>query len=404
MAELFLNVLGTSVRTSYLIIFVVVVRFLCRKTQKSWICLLWMLVAVRLICLRSFGVEIKAVPNQVIGQKTPVTGMMEAIDKAAISGDDLKEWVFDSDTFWLIPSWIWAIGVLLLGLYCIVRYLSVYLDMREGVHLKENIWLCDRVSVPFVMGFLKPRIYLPSDVKEEEMSYIILHEQMHLSRKDTWWSAIGMGITILYWFNPLVWFSYYMFCNDLEFACDAKAVQNKDLKYRKMYAGVLLNYSVDQQKRMHFVPLLVNKQVKKRIRAILEEKKLSHFSGMVLVFMFILAAVLSFVTIGYKAEVNQTDYLKINNYFMEKNSAFAVTMDSDGTYVFEDPEQAFVVLCSEYKEGISLIRNEFELEPLTENNYIAYKNLGDQVTTGSQNEREQAYFVSVFLDIYENSF
>lgn len=113
--------------------------------------------------------------------------------------------------------------------------------------LRENLWICDEVKSPFILGLHKPKIYLSSSMDEAQYPYVIAHEQAHLKRGDQWWKPLGFLILAIHWFNPFVWAAYILFCSDLELACDESAVKKLNPQERKDYSYALLSCSIQRR-------------------------------------------------------------------------------------------------------------------------------------------------------------
>ena len=114
-----------------------------------------------------------------------------------------------------IAGSVWLSGMVVLLIFALVSMIKLRLRVREAVRYKENIYICDAVKSPFILGIIKPRIYLSSALSEEEMDYIIAHERAHLKRKDHLWKPFGYLLLCIYWFNPLCWIAYIMLCKDI---------------------------------------------------------------------------------------------------------------------------------------------------------------------------------------------
>lgn len=142
-----------------------------------------------------------------------------------------------------IFSTIWIIICGMLLAYAFFRYFFLLQKLKVSLHLKNNIWINDEINIPFILGILKPRIFLPSSIEEQHMKYIIAHEEAHIKRCDYIWKLLGFIIVSVYWFNPLIWAAYFCFCNDIELSCDEKVIRHMDQGERKKYANLLLLYS-----------------------------------------------------------------------------------------------------------------------------------------------------------------
>lgn len=174
---------------------------------------------------------------------------------------------------------VWTVGIGLMLLYLFVGGLSVKARVREAVYYRENIWLGDYVTSPFLFGLIRPRIYLPSGMDGQQMEYVILHERIHLKHGDHWWKLIGFLAIIIHWFNPLVWVSYLLFCKDVELVCDERVIKSFDMNEKKSYSTALLSCSV-QKKIVFAMPLAFGEiGVAERIKNVLDYKKPQVWMG-----------------------------------------------------------------------------------------------------------------------------
>ena len=179
---------------------------------------------------------------------------------------------------WLAAgSAIWLMGIAVMLCFGLHGCLRLKGRMREAVWLRDNIWLCDAVKSPFVLGLVKPRIYLPSELDvlsgSESMECILAHEKAHLKSLDHWWKLLGYLLLAVYWFHPLVWAAYILFCRDIEFACDERVIKNMDLEEKKKYSDVLLMCSM-QKKMVVSYPLSFGEvSIKARVGAVLNYRR-----------------------------------------------------------------------------------------------------------------------------------
>lgn len=172
-----------------------------------------------------------------------------------------------------IASLIWRVGICVLLAYALVSYLHVRRSVREAVPLRAQVWLCDAVRSPFILGFFRPRIYLPSDISQEQLPHVLAHEQAHLRRRDHWWKLLGFLLLAIYWFQPLVWLAYVLFCRDMELACDEKVIRDMTIAQKKAYASALVSCSV-RRPSLTTSPLAFGEVgVKERVKRILHYKK-----------------------------------------------------------------------------------------------------------------------------------
>lgn len=277
-----------------------------------WItCLLWALVAVRLVCPVSLQSPVSAyqvaTPAAVqdsggvtyfqyvhtSGDKPSIQLDVETIRPAGITPvqQDTAADTSHTVTRYMPPYvMIWlAVGGALL-LYGLVSTLRLRYRVREGMRLRENIWLCDAVTSPFLLGILRPRIYLPSGMDERQMDYVLAHEHAHLRRGDHIWKPLGYLLLAVHWFNPLVWVAYWLFCRDIETACDERVVRSMGVEDKKAYSMALLTCSQGRRMVLACPVAFGEVGVKSRIKAVLHYKKPG--------FWIVLAAVLACIVVA----------------------------------------------------------------------------------------------------------
>lgn len=291
MGEIFLKLLNLSITASWLILAVLCIRLLFRKIPKWITCLLWGVVAIRLIFPFSiesaFSLQLSAEP---IRTSTMVEGELIPYVPSVNSNIDVVENTVNSllaeafayqETESVAPLQIateiagsvWLSGMVVLLIFALVSMIKLRLRVREAVRYKENIYICDAVKSPFILGIIKPRIYLSSALSEEEMDYIIAHERAHLKRKDHLWKPFGYLLLCIYWFNPLCWIAYIMLCKDIELACDEKVIKDMSFGDKKEYSRVLL-FCATQRHLVMACPLAFGEVgVKERVKTVLNYKK-----------------------------------------------------------------------------------------------------------------------------------
>lgn len=294
MQELFLELTKLSLIGSLFAVAVILLRFVFRKAPKWVFCLLWGMVALRLICPFSIESNLSLIPdnlangqilsnveNTYIGEPeiigvydnaAPETNWQPVGSFVAEEGT-LQPAKTIGNTVFPVLGWIWLAGMILMFVYTAASYLTLYKKMEEATHLQDNIWQCEQVDSPFVLGFIKPRIYLPYAISDVDMANVIAHEQAHIHRKDHWWKPIGFLILSVHWFNPILWLAYILLCRDIETACDEKVVKHMGKDEVRAYSTALLNYSI-QRRRIAACPLAFGEVgVKERVKSVMNYKK-----------------------------------------------------------------------------------------------------------------------------------
>lgn len=305
MTELFLSFVNRSITAGWMILPVLCLRWCLRNFRsKDLICILWGLVGLRLALPFSLPSPFSLVPSA----QTIPTDIMYTASPAIDTGlSTLNQAVnpmlsasFSPDPaasanplqIWLaLAALIWVIGIALFALYALISLLRLRRRLAEAVPVGDNVWVCDHIASPFLLGLTHPRIYLPSSLDSQTAASVIAHEHAHLVRRDPIWKAIGFVLLALYWFHPLVWVAYILFCRDTELACDARATRDFSPAERKTYAEALLACSLPHAGRS-FCPLAFGEiGVKSRIRALLQGKKPSHLLVVVTISIIAILAV-----------------------------------------------------------------------------------------------------------------
>lgn len=303
MTDLFLKLLSMSIGAGWIVLAVLVLRYLFKKAPRWITVLLWGIVAVRLICPFSMESTVSLMPEK-FGNGTAVEEWADeyvgeihifhentseyekAVEAGRIpifteeegsyvvaKGELMEEPATVKDTVLPVFTAIWLTGVLIMLVYTGVTYLQLQRKVSTAILYQEGIFQCEYISTPFTAGLIHPRIYLPFAIAEEEIPYVIAHERAHISRKDHWWKPLGFFLLTIYWFHPLLWLVYVLFCRDIELACDEKVIRNLCNEKRADYSKALLNCSV-QSRKIAACPLAFGEvRVKERVKAVMNYKK-----------------------------------------------------------------------------------------------------------------------------------
>ena len=287
MAAVFLKLLNLSISVSWLVLAVLVLRLVSKRSPKWMNVLLWGMVALRLMLPFSIESALSLIPSaetlspEVVrfDPAPTITSGVEFIDNAVnpslsesfaaaplASVNPLYVWTY-------LAGWVWLIGLGAMLLYALVSYLRLRRRVSVSLCVRENIYLCDAISSPFILGVVKPRIYLPSGLDEVQRQNVLSHERAHLARRDHWWKPLGFALLAVYWFNPVLWLAYALLCRDIELACDERVIRTMDESAVKTYSTVLLACSIPR-KAVITCPLAFGEVgVKERVRNALHYKK-----------------------------------------------------------------------------------------------------------------------------------
>ena len=286
MNELFLKIINMSISASWLVLAVLILRFVLKKAPKWINVLLWGIVAIRLICPFSFESTLSLIPSAEtiplnIGMDTTPTinSGISAINNAVnpiISQSNTPMAGASVNLLQItigIYEYIWIFGMIALALYTAISYWRLHRKVDTAVRYKDNIFQSENVSFPFVLGIIKPRIYLPFKMNGQYLEHVVAHEQAHVCRKDHWWKPLGFLLLMIHWFNPLMWLAYVLLCRDIELACDEKVIKELGNEQRGDYTQALVACSVNRR-MIAACPLAFGEvSVKERVKSVMNYKK-----------------------------------------------------------------------------------------------------------------------------------
>jgi beta-lactamase regulating signal transducer with metallopeptidase domain len=286
MNELFLKIINMSISASWLVLAVLILRFVLKKAPKWINVLLWGIVAIRLICPFSFESTLSIIPSaetiplNICMDTTPtINSGISAINNAVnpiISQSNTPMAGASVNPLQIIIGiyeYIWIFGMIALALYTAISYWRLRRKVDTAVRYKDNIFQSENVSFPFVLGIIKPRIYLPFKMNGQYLEHVVAHEQAHICRKDHWWKPLGFLLLMIHWFNPLMWLAYVLLCRDIELACDEKVIKELGNEQRGDYMQVLVACSVNRR-MIGACPLAFGEvSVKERVKSVMNYKK-----------------------------------------------------------------------------------------------------------------------------------
>ena len=282
----FSNILNASIAASWMVLAVIILRFLLKNSPKWSHVALWGLVALRL--LLPFSIEsnlslipsTETVPQEILryqGTQLQTPAYLDVVSNPNFPGSvsipaghsvDYVQWQMVDMTF------IWLAGIAALLLYTAVSYLSLRRKLATAVILRENIFFqSENAGSPFVLGIIKPRIYLPYHMDQETLHHVIAHEQAHILRRDHWWKPLGFLLLTIHWFNPVMWLAYVLLCRDIELACDEKVIKEMGSAQRADYTQALVSCSVNHR-HIAACPLAFGEVgVKERVKSVMNYRK-----------------------------------------------------------------------------------------------------------------------------------
>lgn len=329
MSNIFSNVINVSISASLLVLAVAVYRLIFRKAPKWINCVLWGIVALRLVIPVKISTVFGTVPNYRVFnmgetlQQTYISSGNYAIDDAV---NGLKE-TYEVDKLILhdmdLLPMIWIIGMIVMLIFAVISYLNIAGKTRASVKSDDGYFVCDDISTPFILGFISPKIYIPSGIDKAFLNGVIAHEKAHIRRMDYIWKLLGYLILTVYWFNPVVWAAYILLSRDIEYACDEKVVKRMSKEEIADYSQALLN-CCSSRRIISFCPVAFgNVGVKQRIKSVFNYKKPS--------FWIILIAVVASVSLIMVFATNQKETVEPD----------VLTADESTVYLDEESESEY---------------------------------------------------------------
>lgn len=323
MTDIFLKIFNISVTASYLVVAVLLLRLILKKAPKWSICLLWGLVALRLVMPFSFESRLSLVPSAntvvvsdtadapfevntgvstvdteindiIIENQDSINDINQTISSAVISNSDNVS-DLKSDTtenlnsknnveskkikvsIFTVFGLVWLLGIAAMLVYSAISYAIVRKKVKVCLPYRDNVYYCDNIDTSFILGIFKPKIYIQSDMSQQNTDYVIKHECAHIKRCDHLIKPFAFLLLSVYWFNPLVWVSYILLCRDIESACDEKVVKDATYIDIKGYSTALLNCGTKRRVIIACPVAFGEVSVRSRIKAVLKYKRPPRF-------------------------------------------------------------------------------------------------------------------------------
>ena len=387
MAAVFLKLLNLSISASWLVLAVLALRLVLRRAPKWVNVLLWGMVALRLMLPFSIESALSLIPSaetlspEVVrfDPAPTITSGVEFIDNAVnpslsesfaaaplASVNPLYVWTY-------LAGWVWLIGLAAMLAYALVSYLRLRRRVSASIPLRENIYVCDEVPSPFILGIVHTRIYLPSALDEAQRGSVLSHERAHLARHDHWWKPLGFALLAVYWFNPLLWLAYTLLCRDIELACDERLLRGMDAGQIKDYSSALLACSVPRR-MIAACPLAFGEVgVGARVKNALRYKKPAFWVVAVSVAVCVVVAV-CFLTNPERATMKWAKELRVEDVARIELTTMPQTPDKQ--YKDFDAEEFAEVVALINRSGGRYVRS---MEPLAGSSIELYVTTTDGV-------------------------
>lgn len=327
LANGFLVLLKRNIAVSVVILIVLLFRYFLQKYPKKYTCILWLLVAVRMVfdislpvvnnvsklqdrvaVVQSFEEKLGWDETQITEEKlVSFVGGTNAQAKPVIIPDvSVSRSVVDTYTVAEIVQGIlfmvWLAGIAVLFLIFIISWIRLKKTVKQAVLMRDNIYECDHIPSPFVLGIVKMKIYLPFGLTEKEQEYILAHERFHIKKFDQLTRLVATVLLLLYWMNPLVWVAYLGFVRDQEMRCDEAVLAAYGNGIKKEYSSLLLGFAANNRKLMA-VPLAFGEShAGKRIKNILKYQNVKRWTSAGIVFVISVAAIAAIYLTGTKTK------------------------------------------------------------------------------------------------------
>lgn len=376
MNHIFLELLNHTLMASFLILAVMLVRVLIRRAPKWLDCALWGVVALRLIL--PFNIEsvlslvptARMIPHDIEYAKVPYiesgVATVNQLVNPVLAHNFTSQQTASANPIQIaifVGAILWLIGSVSLLLYAFISYVILRRKVAASKNVSDNVYVCDEVRSPFILGMIRPRIYLPSDLSKDTMACVCEHESAHLKRYDHWWKPLGFLLLAIYWFNPLCWAAYLLLCKDIELACDEKVTKDKEKEWKANYCEALLACH-SQRRRVVTCPVAFGEvSVKARVRTILNHKK-PAFWGIVAAILLSIIVAVCFMTSPKTKQVlreRAITYIPavVDEHTMPGPDGIQIDCEKDGTIAFHDYYGLFI-----YDIANRRLRTSLDLESI----------------------------------------
>ena len=345
--RIFISMLNMSLISSYVIVFVLLTRLLLKKAPKIFSYALWAVVLVRLLCPISLESAVGLLPHnmepipQNIGlQEIPqietdipllnevVNEVLPPVTNHATSVNPLQIWIF-------IGRCIWIIGMVVLLLYSGISFLLLRRKLVGAVPFRKGIYLSDYIEMPFVMGVIKPRIYIPSSLSKTERAVVICHENVHIQRGDHITRILAFLALVMHWFNPLVWIAFTLSSKDMELSCDEAVMKQMGWDVRLEYSQLLLQFASGNPSILTTPLAFGEGDTKGRVKNVMKYKRPMIWVSVTLL-LIIAILMLVFGTSG-SSDTGENSKASGTNGTNGSNESQVVELESDDTAESEVP-------------------------------------------------------------------
>ena len=412
MDKLFDTVLELSWQAGLIALAVMAVRLVLRKkASRRALCMLWALVALRLLLPVSLTVES---PVSLQAEEAPVSRVYHAMQEARTSvpeeaapapaeSSGAAAAVVPTEpaaepvtlrTFARWLPWIWVIGMGCMAAYMLLSFIWMRLTLRRAEHIRDNVYRCTQWSTPFVLGIIAPCIYVPESVSEEDLPQVLAHERCHIRRWDHVVKPFAFLLLAVNWFNPVLWAAYVLLGRDMENACDEMALKNADAAQRAAYSRALVSCAA-QPKMAAVFPLAFGEvAVKERVKNVLGYKKPAIWAAVILAAAAVVIGVCLLTKPSYKnvGTLDAEKLFALRTEYVGDNSAVGAILDALGL-----PEMGDTADSDTYAYSIRLDTNR---EPMGVT--VCYAFAGDVPERSAEWNRQMAQRGYIAMALIDN--
>ena len=288
------------------VLVVLVLRRIMRQMPKIYSYLLWVMVFIRLLCPVSLESSVAIMPSpQMQTEAVAVHFMQDSSDvveataageKAGTTEKSVKDTVILERDWKGVGCVLWFLGTMSILSYNIAAFWQLKRRIRTSHRMEKNVYVSSQVTIPFTMGIIRPQIYLPEQMGENEREYILCHERVHIKRKDYLVKNIAFLLAAFYWWNPFVWVAFYFMEQDMEMSCDEAVMKQLDGNFRREYTQSLLDFAAGERRKLVAPLTFGGGSVRKRVKNILSGKNGKKWMGVIGIAVLVFAGSLIFTT------------------------------------------------------------------------------------------------------------
>lgn len=378
LSQIFLTFLYKNMTVSVVIIAVLLARFLLRKMPKKYSYILWSIVGIRMIfnlpfatnisvfnLFRGFAKRSSTMDTMLAGSRKTnlqrATDVLNTIGTSETStahassntaANAVTHTLTTSQMVLEILGLLWLIVVALFVAYGIYSYVKCRMLVRTAVIARDitsathkekasaSVWECDRIPSPFVLGIIRPRIYIPFRMPKQEQAYILAHEQCHIRRLDPLWKLIAFLLLAVYWWNPLVWCAFFYLVRDMEMSCDEAVIEQFGNEIKQGYSNSLLSFAMERHP-YSFAPIAFGEgDAGRRIKNVLNFKKPQTWAAILVIVLLVVVGVSCLTNGKDKISSDVTSDLKNSQIQQPAVETTEALTDSDNSSTAQESLQS----------------------------------------------------------------